>query len=104
MHDYIEYIIMCETLHIPKKMHNYFAIYQVTGLDSVDDESKTEHIRFDHDSPMPDKWTQHENPPYSYYIYFMYANLVVLNHFRRWEFNKCPFFNNTMWLNMMYYT
>ncbi|XP_060592630.1 AMP deaminase 2-like isoform X2 [Ruditapes philippinarum] len=63
------------------ELHSF--LQHVTGLDSVDDESKTEHIRFDYDTPMPDKWTQVENPPYSYYIYFMYANLVVLNHFRR---------------------
>jgi len=28
------------------------------------------------------QWTDTENPPYSYYIYYMYANITVLNHFR----------------------
>ena len=58
---------------------------QVAGIDSVDDESKSEHIKFDCDTPLPDKWQQAENPPYSYYIYFMYANMVVLNQFRRYS-------------------
>ena len=56
---------------------------QVTGFDSVDDESKPESIVFDKDSPLPEQWTLEENPPYSYYVYYMYANMVVLNHFRR---------------------
>ncbi|CAG7825860.1 unnamed protein product [Allacma fusca] len=55
----------------------------VIGFDSVDDESKPEHPLFDHNAPTPDKWNDLENPPYSYYLYFMYANLAVLNHFRR---------------------
>ena len=56
----------------------------MAGIDSVDDESKSERIKFDTDSPQPDMWTRAENPPYSYYIYFMYANMVVLNQFRRY--------------------
>ncbi|KAG1712136.1 AMP deaminase 2 [Nymphon striatum] len=55
----------------------------VTGLDSVDDESKPENPMFDDDVPLPEKWCDVENPPYAYYIYYMYANLAVLNHFRR---------------------
>ena len=31
----------------------------------------------------PDEWTDNENPPYSYYIYYMYANITMLNHLRR---------------------
>ena len=60
-----------------------YVYLQVTGIDSVDDESKTENIKFDGDTPLPDTWCQMENPPYSYYIYYMYANIMVLNHFRR---------------------
>ncbi|XP_048774179.2 AMP deaminase 2-like isoform X7 [Ostrea edulis] len=59
-----------------------FLMY-VSGFDSVDDESKTEHIKFDLDTPLPEDWSQDENPPYSYYLYFMYANITVLNQFRR---------------------
>ncbi|XP_061189305.1 AMP deaminase 2-like isoform X3 [Saccostrea echinata] len=59
-----------------------FLMY-VSGFDSVDDESKTEHIKFDMETPLPQDWCQDENPPYSYYLFFMYANITVLNQFRR---------------------
>ena len=55
----------------------------MTGFDSVDDESKAESQMFDRDSPLPAEWTEAENPPYAYYLFYTYANLVVLNHFRR---------------------
>ena len=58
-------------------------VFQVTGFDSVDDESKPETIMFDKDTPTPMNWNGEDNPPYSYYLYFMYANMTVLNHFRR---------------------
>ena len=59
-------------------------LFQVTGLDSVDDESKPERIMFDKDAPLPNHWSNKENPSYAYYLYYMFANLVVLNNFRRW--------------------
>lgn len=56
----------------------------VTGFDSVDDESKPETSFFDKDSPLPQDWTtKEENPPYAYYLYYMYANLRTLNQYRR---------------------
>jgi AMP deaminase len=56
----------------------------VTGFDSVDDESKPETSFFDKDSALPQDWsTKEENPPYAYYLYYMYANLRTLNQFRR---------------------
>jgi len=58
-------------------------LVQVTGFDSVDDESKPEHIIFDKYAPLPENWTSVENPPYAYYLYYMYANMTVLNHLRR---------------------
>ncbi|KAH8421104.1 hypothetical protein KR009_011590 [Drosophila setifemur] len=54
----------------------------VIGFDSVDDESKPENPLFDNDVPRPEEWTYEENPPYAYYIYYMYANMTVLNKFR----------------------
>lgn len=63
------------------------SIAQVTGLDSVDDESKAETSSFHEETPTPEEWTEDENPPYAYYLYYMYANMSVLNHFRRWENN-----------------
>ncbi|XP_033758870.1 AMP deaminase 2-like isoform X6 [Pecten maximus] len=61
----------------------YAFLQHVSGFDSVDDESKAEHIKFDRDTPLPEDWTQKENPPYNYYLFFMYANVTVLNQFRR---------------------
>jgi len=55
----------------------------VIGFDSVDDESKPENPLFDKDVPTPDQWTDEENPPYAYYIYYMYANICTLNAARR---------------------
>uniref|UniRef100_A0AAQ6APT4 AMP deaminase n=1 Tax=Amphiprion ocellaris TaxID=80972 RepID=A0AAQ6APT4_AMPOC len=55
----------------------------VVGFDSVDDESKPEHHIFNLDSPLPANWTEEDNPPYSYYLYYTYANMTVLNHLRR---------------------
>ncbi|XP_038553207.1 AMP deaminase 2-like isoform X3 [Micropterus salmoides] len=55
----------------------------VVGFDSVDDESKPEHHIFNLDSPLPANWTEENNPPYSYYLYYTYANMTVLNHLRR---------------------
>ena len=48
----------------------------------MDDESKPENPLFDRDVPTPDQWNDDENPPYAYYVYYMYANMTVLNHFR----------------------
>ncbi|KAK2169233.1 hypothetical protein NP493_1200g00033 [Ridgeia piscesae] len=58
-------------------------LQHVTGFDSVDDESKPEVAKFNKDSPLPEMWTAEQNPPYAYYIYYMYANMTALNNFRR---------------------
>uniref|UniRef100_A0A8B9GPE4 AMP deaminase n=1 Tax=Astyanax mexicanus TaxID=7994 RepID=A0A8B9GPE4_ASTMX len=58
-------------------------LQHVVGFDSVDDESKPEHHVFNLDSPLPENWTEEDNPPYSYYLYYTYANMTVLNHLRR---------------------
>ncbi|XP_039434055.1 AMP deaminase 2 isoform X3 [Culex pipiens pallens] len=62
------------------ELHKF--LQYVIGFDSVDDESKPENPLFDGDVVTPDQWTEDENPPYAYYIYYMYANMTVLNHFR----------------------
>uniref|UniRef100_A0A4W6CIF9 AMP deaminase n=1 Tax=Lates calcarifer TaxID=8187 RepID=A0A4W6CIF9_LATCA len=58
-------------------------LQHIVGFDSVDDESKPEQHIFNLDSPLPVNWTEEDNPPYSYYLYYMYANMTVLNHLRR---------------------
>ena len=54
----------------------------VVGFDSVDDESKPENAMFDTEVTTPDSWTGNENPPYSYYLYYTFVNLTVLNQLR----------------------
>uniref|UniRef100_A0AAQ5Z7Q0 AMP deaminase n=1 Tax=Amphiprion ocellaris TaxID=80972 RepID=A0AAQ5Z7Q0_AMPOC len=55
----------------------------VTGFDSVDDESKHSGHMFSTKSPKPEAWDIVKNPSYTYYIYYMYANIAVLNQLRR---------------------
>lgn len=54
----------------------------VSGFDSVDDESKHENPMFDLLTPTPDNWRDEENPPYNYYLYYMFANMTILNQLR----------------------
>ena len=56
---------------------------QVVAFDSVDDESKQESHLFQVSSPTPHNWTTSENPPYAYYLYYMYANIAQLNRLRK---------------------
>ncbi|KAG7519080.1 hypothetical protein JOB18_000842 [Solea senegalensis] len=63
--------------------HLHLFLQHVVGFDSVDDESKPEQHIFNLDSPLPVNWREEDNPPYSYYLYYMYANMTVLNHLRR---------------------
>ncbi|KNC87615.1 hypothetical protein SARC_00315 [Sphaeroforma arctica JP610] len=51
------------------------------GFDAVDDESKRE-VRKHHHFPSADKWVYEDNPPYTYYMYYLYANICTLNQFR----------------------
>uniref|UniRef100_A0A8C6P3N6 AMP deaminase n=1 Tax=Nothobranchius furzeri TaxID=105023 RepID=A0A8C6P3N6_NOTFU len=55
----------------------------VTGFDSVDDESKHSDHMFSYKSPKPEEWTTDDNPPYTYYLFHMYANIMVLNNLRK---------------------
>jgi AMP deaminase len=32
--------------------------------------------------PSPEAWDIDENPPYAYWLYYMWANLVTLNRLR----------------------
>jgi AMP deaminase len=60
----------------------YVFLQRVVGIDSVDDESKAE--RRIHDKyPMPAMWTSGVNPPYAYWLYYIYANMCSLNQWRK---------------------
>lgn len=56
--------------------------FQVVGFDSVDDESKPEVSHVDGCMIHPQLWTSEDNPPYAYYIYYMFSNMTVLNKLR----------------------
>ncbi|KAI0352586.1 AMP deaminase [Trametes cingulata] len=56
-------------------------LQRVIGFDTVDDESKTER-RFHRKFPYPRLWDAKESPPYSYWVYYMYANIASLNQWR----------------------
>ncbi|XP_077401375.1 AMP deaminase 2 isoform X1 [Vanacampus margaritifer] len=71
------------TIHPGKHPELHLFLQHVVGFDSVDDESKPEQHIFNLDSPLPASWKEEDNPPYSYYLYYMYANMTVLNHLRR---------------------
>lgn len=62
------------------KLHVF--LQRVVGFDSVDDESKPER-RLYRKFPVPKEWNTKQNPPYSYWIYFMFANVATLNNWRK---------------------
>ncbi|GAA50623.1 AMP deaminase [Clonorchis sinensis] len=70
----------------PKSHPELHAFLQfVTGLDCVDDESKSDKVGFNRTTPTPENYSQSENPDYAYYIFYMYANLTQLNQFRSYR-------------------
>jgi AMP deaminase len=62
------------------KLHVF--LQRVVGFDSVDDESKVER-RLYRKFPGPEQWDTEQNPPYSYYIYYLFANMTSLNAWRK---------------------
>ncbi|KAI9702086.1 MAG: AMP deaminase [Candelina mexicana] len=62
------------------KLHIF--LQRVIGFDSVDDESKAER-RLYRKFPSPKEWTTTQNPPYSYWIYYIFANMASLNVWRK---------------------
>jgi len=59
----------------------HILLQQVVGFDMVDDESKPERRPTKH-SAAPADWNSKHNCAYSYYAYYIYANLFSLNKFR----------------------
>eukprot|EP00928_Gymnodinium_smaydae_P082158 TRINITY_DN6555_c0_g4_i1.p1 TRINITY_DN6555_c0_g4~~TRINITY_DN6555_c0_g4_i1.p1 ORF type:complete len:721 (-),score=145.91 TRINITY_DN6555_c0_g4_i1:115-2277(-) len=57
----------------------------ISGFDSVDDESKSQHISdrtFSSRDRSPKDWDIHENPSYKYYNFYLQSNLRTLNRLR----------------------
>ena len=61
------------------KLHWY--LKSMVAFDCVDDESKAE-PRLSH-YPSPSEWDGPSNPPYSYWMYYLWVNLKALNEFRQ---------------------
>lgn len=77
------FVPLFEVTKNPKVSPNlHIFLQRVIGFDSVDDESKTDR-RFHKKFPFPSKWDSEFNPPYSYYLYYLYSNLTSLNHWRK---------------------
>ncbi|XP_069732313.1 AMP deaminase 1 isoform X1 [Phaenicophaeus curvirostris] len=83
---------MLENIFVPvfeatinPQAHKELSIFlrHITGFDSVDDESKHSGHMFSTKSPKPEQWNSEKNPSYTYYVYYMYANILVLNNLRR---------------------
>ncbi|KFO82682.1 AMP deaminase 1, partial [Cuculus canorus] len=70
---------------INPQAHKELSVFlrHITGFDSVDDESKHSGHMFSTKSPKPEQWNSEKNPSYTYYVYYMYANILVLNNLRR---------------------
>ncbi|KAH6691236.1 AMP deaminase [Plectosphaerella plurivora] len=62
------------------KLHIF--LQRVIGFDSVDDESKVERRLFKK-FPVPKVWDTKQNPPYSYWVYYLFANMTSLNVLRK---------------------
>ncbi|KAK2624304.1 hypothetical protein QTJ16_006254 [Diplocarpon rosae] len=62
------------------KLHIF--LQRVIGFDSVDDESKPERRLFKK-FPVPKIWDSKQNPPYSYWIYYLFSNMASLNVWRK---------------------
>jgi AMP deaminase len=60
----------------------FYFLETVVAFDSVDDESRPTYFRMSDGLCSADSWTDAQNPPYAYYMYYMYANVCALNQLR----------------------
>ena len=58
---------------------------KVVGFDLVNDDEKNEKIKsyMNYKTIDPEDWSCEEEPTYSYWSYYLYANIAALNHLRR---------------------
>lgn len=80
--DYLEHIfapLWTVSLHPNKEPRLFHFVNHITGFDCVGDERVP-------DLPLaatpPHAWTSEEEPPYNYYLYYVWANIYTLNAFR----------------------
>ena len=53
----------------------YKLLLTIRGFDTVDDESEYEATTINDLLKDPKEWTSDDNPPYAYYLYYLYANI-----------------------------
>ncbi|KXS16152.1 AMP deaminase [Gonapodya prolifera JEL478] len=70
------------TLDPSSHPHLHIFLQRVIGFDSVDDESKVEKRAYRR-YPPPVDWDVPQNPPYSYWLFYLFANLCSLNAYRK---------------------
>jgi len=63
------------TLYPQKYPEVYKLLLTIRGFDTVDDESEYEATTINDLLKDPNEWTSDENPPYAYYLYYLYANI-----------------------------
>ncbi|CCW60390.1 unnamed protein product [Phytomonas sp. EM1] len=67
------------SLHPAKNSKLHYFLAYVTGFDCVEDESK---VDLPLTSVYPYHWRSDLNPPYNFYLYYLWANITSLNEFR----------------------
>jgi len=80
------FLPLFQATNSPEEYPNIHKFLQyVRGFDSVDDESKPEVELMEPGVPLAQDYnaSHGDNPCYAYYLYYMYANIRALNHFRR---------------------
>ena len=56
----------------------------MSGFDLLEDEAVVDHHLLSVTDVLPADWVLPDNPGFAYYSYYVYANLVSLNHLRRY--------------------
>ncbi|KAH3731959.1 AMP deaminase [Pelomyxa schiedti] len=56
-------------------------LQNVGGFDTIGDEHTVD-ASLDSELPLPQNWTSEKSPPYGYWLYYLYANIRILNYFR----------------------
>ena len=67
------------SLHPAQHSKFHYFLSHVSGFDTIDDETKVDLPLSD---LLPHDWRDDLNPPYNYYLYYLWANISSLNAFR----------------------
>jgi AMP deaminase len=79
--DNIFHPLWAVSLHPSKHPRLFHFLNHISGFDCVEDERISE-MSLTEKLPPPQEWTTAKEPPYNYYLYYLWANLRTLNEFR----------------------